>query len=730
MNTEKKSNFIVKIIKICVLFLFISFVQTAFAQSKLLSMEDAILRQRTTLAPAKLQQLMWVKGSGNFSYVDTNDNSDILIIGQAESHKQARKIGATLSQINDALEHEHFAALKTFPEIQWKSASQFTFEGQQKLFAFDINSKSISVESNRELEEGAENTDVATNNYVAYTVKNNLFVSDGKNQLIVTNDANENIVNGKSVHREEFGITKGTFWSPNGNLLAFYRMDQTMVSDYPVIDWSVRPAKANTIKYPMAGDTSHQVTLGIYNVGTGKTIFLKTGEPKEQYLTNIAWSPNEQSIYIAVLNRDQNHLKLNSYNVITGLFEKTVFEEKSDKYIQPLHPLVFVPNHPDQFIWQSERDGYNHLYLYSTSGNLIKQLTKGNWMVTNFAGFDEKGTKAFYSSTAESPITRNLYSIDLKKGNSIKITSGEGTHTSILSSNGDYIIDNFQSATVPREIAIYTSKGKKIQILKQSENPLKDYQLGQVRIFKLKNANADDLYCRMYHPVDFDSTKKYPVIVYVYGGPNVQLINNTWNGGGDLWFQYMAERGFIIFTMDSRGSENRGQAFEQATFQSLGKAEMQDQMVGVAYLKSLKYIDEKRMGIMGWSYGGFMTASMMTHHPDVFKAAVAGGPVIDWSYYEIMYTERYMDTPQSNPTGYKETNVANYADSLKGKLLLIHGTADDVVVWQHSLLFLKACVDKGKQVDYFVYPGHEHNVFGKDRVHLFNKITNYFIENL
>ncbi len=719
----------IRVIRVLFLSLFVT--QTAFAQGNLLSMHDAILKQKTSLAPAKLQQLMWVKGTNNFSYIDTNDNSDILIIGLAESRKQVRKIGTTLSQINDALEHEHFTALKTFPKIQWKNANQFTFEWEKKLFAFDVNAKTIVVEANRDLGEGAENTDIADKtNYVAYTIKNNLFVSDGTNQLIVTNDADSNIVNGKSVHREEFGITKGTFWSPNGNLLAFYKMDQTMVTDYPIIDWTVRPAKANTIKYPMAGDTSHQVIVGVYNVNRGKTIFLKTGEPKEQYLTNIAWSPDEQSVYIAVLNRDQNHLKLNSYSAITGLFERTLFEETDNKYVQPLHQMVFVPNHADQFIWQSERDGYNHLYLYSTNGNLLKQLTKGNWTVTNFMGFDEKGTKAFYTSTAESPITRNLYSVEFKKGNSTKITLGEGTHTGMLSGNGNYIIDNFQSITVPREIAIYTTKGKKIQVIKQSENPLKDYKTGELSIFKLKNSTADDLYCRMFKPIDFDSTKKYPVIVYVYGGPNVQLINNTWNGGGDLWFQYMAERGFVIFTLDSRGSENRGQAFEQATFQNLGKVEMQDQMVGINYLKSLKFIDEKRMGLMGWSYGGFMTTSIMTHYPDVFKAAVAGDPVIDWSYYEIMYTERYMDTPQTNPIGYKETNVINYVDSLKGKLLLIHGTSDDIVVWQHSLLFLKACVDKGKQVDYFVYPGHDHNVLGKDRVHLFNKITDYFIENL
>ena len=712
-------------------FLIFAFIQITMAQTKLLTMEDAIIKQKTTLAPAKLKQLMWVKGTNTFSYVDTKDSNDLLMIGNAESGKQPPQTAATLMQLNDALKTLNYNSFKIFPQILWKNENQFTFETEKKLLAYDLKSKIISVESTRYFGDKAENMDVANKtNYVAFTLKNNLFIYDGKENLIVTNDANENIVNGKSVHREEFGIVKGTFWSPNGGLLAFYRMDQTMVADYPIIDWTTRPAKNNTIKYPMAGDTSHEVTVGIYNVGTGKTIFLKTGEPKDQYLTNIAWSVNEQTIYIAVLNRDQNDLKLNSYNVATGLFEKTLFEEKDDKYVQPLHPMVFVPKHPDQFIWQSKCDGYNHLYLYDVKGNLIKQLTKGNWGVTDFAGFDEKGTKIFYSSTAESPITRNFYSLDLKKGISAKITSGDGTHTATLNSKGNYIIDNFQSITVPREIAVYSTKGKKIQILKQSENPLKDYKLGQMSIFKLKNENGDDLYCRMFKPVDFDSTKKYPAIVYLYGGPNIQLVNNTWNGAGDMWLQYMAERGFIVFTLDSRGSDNRGKYFEQATFQHLGTVEMRDQLVGINYLKNLKYVAADRMGLMGWSFGGFMTTSIMTRYPDLFKAAVAGGPVIDWSYYEVMYTERYMDTPLTNPKGYAEANVLNYVDNLKGKLMLIHGTADNVVVSQHSLMFLKACVDKGKQVDYFVYPGHEHNVLGKDRVHLFNKITDYFLQNL
>jgi dipeptidyl-peptidase-4 len=692
-------------------------------------MEEAVVKQRGALAPARPKQLMWIKGTDRYSYVAPSETSEVLVWRDGSGSNLNPVLN--LEQLNQALTAAGQATMKAFPAITWKSDKQFTFESDKKLLFYDTGSKKIAVDASRDFGDEAENMDVASKtNYVAYTVKNNLFVYDGKNTLIVTNDKDENIVNGKSVHREEFGIIKGTFWSPNGGMLAFYRMDQTMVTDYPIIDWTSRPAKNQNIKYPMAGDKSHEVTVGVYNVSSGKTVFLKTGEPKEQYLTNIAWSPDEQHVYIGVLNREQNDMKLNSYNAVTGLFEKTLFEEKQDKYVHPMHPMVFLPNSSGQFIWQSERDGYNHIYLYKNDGSLVKQLTKGNWVVTDVAGFDAKGTKVFYTSTQESGITRNFYSVEIKSGKMTRLTNGDGTHTAMLSSTGNYFIDNFQSTTVARQIRMVSSNGKKSTDIYQAKNPLAEYKLGELKLFTLKSDAGDDLYCRLYKPVDFDSTKKYPTIVYLYNGPGVQLINNTWNGGGDLWFQYMAERGFVVFTIDGRGSANRGLAFEQAVFRHLGTVEMKDQLVGINYLKSQTYVDAARMGLFGWSFGGFMTTSIMTRYPDIFKAAVAGGPVIDWSYYEVMYTERYMDTPQENPEGYKESRVINYVDNLKGKLMLIHGAQDNVVVWEHSIQFLKACVDKGKQVDYFVYPGHEHNVIGKDREHLYQKVTDYFMQNL
>ncbi len=708
---------------------FFSIANIVFAQNKMLTMEEAVVLQRTTMSPAKPKQLMWVKNSDSYSYVEKKEDESMLTIFNLSSNKQIYQV--TLSEIVFAMAELNLKTIEAFPLIQWKNNQQFTFESNKKLLNYNIKTKKITIEANRDIDDDAENKDVAEQtNYVAYTVANNLFVYDGKERLIVTNDKDENIVNGQSVHRDEFGIHKGTFWSPKGSLLAFYRMDQTMVTDYPIIDWTSRPAKNVNIKYPMAGDKSHEVTVGVYNVSTGKTIFLKTGEPKEQYLTNITWSLDEQFIYMAVLNREQNHMKLNKYNVTTGLLEKTLFEEKHEKYVHPMHGMVFLPKNAKQFIWQSERDGFNHLYLYNEDGTLIKQLTKGNWVVTDFSGFDSKGTKAFYTSTAESGITRNFYSVEIKSGKISRITKGDGTHTCVLNSDGSYILDNFQSVSVPRNINVVSTDGKKSKEIYSARNPYADYKLGEMNIFKLKSENGDDLFCRIYKPIDFDSTKKYPTIVYLYNGPGVQLINNTWNGGGDMWFQYMAQHGYVVFTLDGRGSNNRGLAFEQAVFRHLGTVEIKDQMVGIEYLKKQNFVDANRMGVFGWSYGGFMTTSIMTRYPDVFKAAVAGGPVIDWTYYEVMYTERYMDTPQENPEGYKASRTIDYIDNLKGKLLLIHGTQDPTVVWQHSIQFLKACVDKKKQVDYFVYPGHEHNVLGKDREHLYQKVTDYFMQNL
>ncbi len=701
-------------------------VEVSFAQNKMFTMKDAVINSRTTLAPQSLKQLMWIKNSTWYSYVA---NQTILFKAQANDGKA--ELIVDLKTINKALRDQKEDTLASFPLISWEDVNSFIFNANKKRWMWITAVKTLEKKPLLNFPDLAENVDKdKKKGFIAYTQDYNLYLWNAGKNYSITKDGNSKLIYGESVHRNEFGIQKGTFWGNTSNYLAFYRMDQSMVKDYPITDFSERPAKANLIKYPMAGDSSHQVTIGIFDLKKLETTYLKTPQPADHYLTNIAFSPDDKHIYVAELNRDQNEMKLNSYNTVNGTFEKTLFVETDDKYVEPLHPMLFVPTQTNQFIWQSRRDGWNHIYLYDIEGKLIKQLTSGPWEVTNVFGFSEDGSKIFIESTQESPLNRDLYSVTLRDGKITRLSTGDGVNRALMSDNGSFFLNNFSNITVPTKTQLINTQSGKTKELSQAPNPLLDYKLGSLSLFSINNKNGDKLYCRMFKPIDFDSTKKYPVVVYLYGGPHAQMVTNSWLGGANLWFQYMAQKGYLVFTLDNRGSEARGKKFEQATFRQLGTVEMEDQLAGVDFLKSLKYVDSTRIGVHGWSYGGFMTTSLMTRYPGVFKVAVAGGPVIDWSYYEIMYTERYMDTPQSNKEGYQNSNLLNYVDKLQGKLMLIHGTSDDVVVWQHSLKFVKKAVDENIQLDYFPYPGHLHNVLGKDRVHLMQKISNYFFDNL
>ena len=710
--------------KIKVTLLFAFFYLFVCGQTKLLTIQDAVLKGRTSLAPKRLQNLVFVPNSNAYSYID---NTTIFL---NDNSTNKTKVKVELGNLNKSLKTLNLDTLLALPGIIWKDESQFSFttpKGDEILYT-----PTTATGVKKEKTPVFENADKCPiNDFIAYTKDNNVFIYEVTQTNQVTKDGSYTLEYGtEDVHRNEFGISKGTFWSPKGNFLAFYKMDQCDVDDYPIVDWSTYPAKNKNVKYPMAGKKSHNVSLGVYNLQTKNTVYLKVDGPKDQYLTNVAWSLDEKFIYMAVLNREQNHFKLNEYDAQTGNFTRTLFEEKEEKYVEPLHPSQFLKTNPNQFIWQSRRDGFNHIYLYDIKGNLVKQLTKGNWEVKDVNGFDEKCENLFFHANEQSPVNQDFYCVNLKTTKITKLTTGNGFHTCILNSKKEFFIDNFSSCFIPREVKIINIKTQKGTTILNAENPIKDYKLGKWNLFTIKNTEGTDLYCRIFKPVDFDSTKKYPVIVYLYNGPHSQMVTNTWLAGGELWYQYMAEKGFIIFTLDGRGTSHRGKAFEQAIHRQLGTKEMEDQINGVNYLKSLPFVDGNRIGVHGWSYGGFMTTSLMTRYPDVYKVGVCGGPVIDWSYYEIMYGERYMDTPQENPEGYAKNNTLNYVDKLKGRLLMIHGAQDPVVVWQHSMMYLKKATEKNIQLDYYVYPGHEHNVLGKDRAHLMDKICNYFIEHL
>ncbi|RYG54186.1 MAG: S9 family peptidase, partial [Chitinophagaceae bacterium] len=551
---------------------------TVFAQKKMLTMQDAMVNNRTSLAPETLRQLQFIKGSNDFAFVKKVNGEDVWVKATVSNIEGNPFL--TLAEVNRRARLAGIDTFKALPPVQFNNDNYvLSIKGNKYSF---YNSKDSFLILGEAKAVGKEAVDESKAGYAAFVDSFNLYVA--KNGVVkqVTYDGNDGLIYGRAVHQQEFGITKGTFWNDAGDKLAFYRMDQSMVPDYPIIEWTKRPAKANFIKYPMAGDSSHHVTVGIYDAVSGSTHYLKTGLPAEQYLTNIAWAPDGKSVYIAVLNREQNHMKFNQYDVASGEFVKTLFEEQQDKYVEPLVPMLFLKNDPSMFIWQSRRDGWNHLYLYNTSGKLVRQLTSGQWEVTAVKNFNTKGDKLYYVSTAVSPISRNLYSVNIKNAKSSGITEGDMNHNVTLSESGDYAIDNFSSTTNPRTIQLINTKsGKKVQLF-QAKDPLQNFDLGSMSIFTLKSNDGYDLYARTFKPVNFDSTKKYPVLVYWYGGPHAQLVLNSFNGGaGDYWFQYLAQRGYLVFTIDTRGSANRGRAFEQTIFRKAGTAQMEDMVTGV-----------------------------------------------------------------------------------------------------------------------------------------------------
>ena len=648
----------------------------------------------------------------------------------------------TLSELNQwsGMKLRHLYNL-SFPE-NGKSLVWLNDENERMLF--DWKHKKAIWKGNISMAKGAQAQDFnSVSRALAYVKDNQLHVIDAHgNDHQLTTDGSREIVYGQSVHRNEFGITGGLFWNHDGTRLAFYRMDQSMVSDYPQVDipeldWKPsngqsRMAKADPDKYPMAGETIHKVTVGVYDLATNKITYLAAGDPTDRYFSNISWAPDNKTLYMFELNRDQNDCRLMSYNTITGQPIAEIYHETDSKYVEPLHPITFIPWDNNKFILWSQKDGYMHLYLYNKEGKALRQLTKGKYVVLDLLGFDAKNKRIFIESNACSPIQKNLFAIDFASGKQTLLdVNGKGWHSGSLSKSSNYIVDNYQTPDIPRNIAIVnTTNGKSISYFKAA-NPWQGYTVPTYECGSIKAADGvTDLYYRMVKPLNFDPNKKYPTIVYVYGGPHAHNVDARWHYSSRGWETYMAEHGYLLFILDNRGSEHRGKEFEQVTFRHLGQEEMKDQMEGVKFLKSLPYVDAQRLGIHGWSFGGFMTINLMTTYPDVFQVGVAGGPVIDWKWYEAMYGERYMDTPEANPQGYAACSLLPKAKNLKGKLEIIIGLNDPVVVPQHAFSFLKACIAAGTQPDFFVYPGEPHNMRGHQSVHLHERISQYFFDYL
>ncbi len=640
----------------------------------------------------------------------------------------------SLVALNRLLKKENLKELKKFPEIHWlkKQADCCWILVQQKILFLDCRKREIT--NAIRIEKGCENFDFNEEKELfAYTKRNGLYLlnMDGKTFSIFSGK-NRSLTAGQAASRSEFGITKGTFWSPTGSMLAFFKVDERGVTDYPLVCVKDPVASLQKIKYPMAGKRSQQVRLGVYNVDRNELFFLESPDEKEAYLTCVSWSPDEKHIYLAELNRAQKECRVKRYSSENGQLEKILFSEKDEKYTEPQHSLFFPDENPGYFVWQSRRNGFNHLYLYDKNGKFIRQLTDGDWEVTELTGYDKGNERLLFLSTILSPLNRNLCAVHLEKGDITLLTPEEGVHQIAFSSKNSVFIDNYGSTSIPGKSLLQSLQdGRLIREIHNSPNPYNGYLMPETETGVIRQREgAPELYYRIVRPQKMNPRKKYPVVFYVYGGPHVQLIRNEWISGTKGFDYLMADAGYVVFYIDPQGSAYRGKAFEEVIWRNIGKTQLEDYKFAMKWLFSeKKYVDKNRVGVYGWSFGGFMATSLMLK-TELFHVGVAGGAVIDWAFYEAMYTERYMETPKENPDGYNENNLRNFIEKLQGNLLLIHCDNDPVVLWQHTLSLLKKAIQSGKQVDYFVYPGYAHNVLGADRVHLMVKVKRYLENSL
>ena len=705
-----------KILFVAMALLMTCSVASAQESRKLLTIEDVVLNRE--LSP-KGYPVKWVGESDSYAVVEGTS----LVAVDARNGKRSTLI--TLEEIN-ALLSTNF---KGFPGYAFDDANSLVVgaHGMRNT----IGLKERKVLSQHKVPVGDNLTRQSGKGGVyAYTKENNLYCWDGEKEHAITNFADKNIVCGQTVSRNEFGIDGGIFIAPDAKKIAFYKKDESAVTDFPLLDITTRTGSLKNIKYPMNGMPSEVISLGVYDIEKQSTIYLEvTDFDKERYLTNITWSPDSQRIYIQILDRAQKNIHLNSYDAATGKLIKNILSEHNDRWVEPQHPLVFLESDPTKFIYSTDnRDGYWNLYLCDDAGN-VERLTKTDASVQYVA----QDAKAVYYTSAEvSPVDNHLFKVDLKTRKQTRLTPAEGWHDVAVSKSGKFFIDTYSSLNVPRVVELGRTDGKPAKELFRAEDPTVGYNFVPIELGTVKSADGKhDNYYRLMKPLDFDPTKKYPVIMYVYGGPHSQMVKNNYLASLRRWEMYMAQRGYVVFVMDNRGTANRGAEFEKAIHRQCGQAEMADQMEGMKWLMSHEWVDKDRIGVHGWSYGGFMTISLITNYPDIFKVAVAGGPVIDWKWYEVMYGERYMDNVHNNPEGFAKTSLLSKAKDLKGQLLICQGAIDPVVVWEHSLSFVRECVKNNiYTVDYYPYPCHEHNVMGKDAVHLYNKISKYFEDYL
>lgn len=573
---------------------------------------------------------------------------------------------------------------------------------------------------------------------IAYAKENNLFVYDitTKKSIQITNDGKKNeIINGITdwVYEEEFAFVRAFDWSKDSKKIAYVRFDESQVPEFSmsVFQKELYP-KVETFKYPKAGEKNSEVSLHIYDVATGLKKDVNLSNYADFYIARMKWTNDPNVLCAQVLNRHQDNLDLLFIDGTTAA-SKVALNEKDKAYIDVTDNLTFLKD--NSFIWTSEKDGFNHIYLYDKAGKLKNQVTKGNWEVTNYYGFDEKNKTIYYESVENGSINRDVYRIQLDGKNKVRLSSQTGTNAATFSPNFQFYINKYSSATQATIYTLNESKsGKEVKVIENNEalmTKLKSYNLPAKEFFVLTTEKGQNLNAWMIKPKDFDASKKYPVFMYQYSGPGSQQVNNDWNGADDYWFMMLSQQGYIVACVDGRGTGFKGAEFKKCTQKDLGKLEVEDQIDAAKVFGSYAYVDKTRIGIFGWSYGGFMSSNCLFKGNDVFKMAIAVAPVTNWRFYDSIYTERYLQTPQENAAGYDSNSPINYVDKLKGKFLLIHGSADDNVHVQNSMQMIEALIQANKQFDSQIYPDKNHGIYGgKTRIQLYNKMTNFIKNNL
>jgi len=684
----------------------------------------------------KLDEFQWFDNGRKYSYLKYLPDSSTSAIYEhniatgeekvlvSPNQLQAKNIYLfTIKNYKWSPDNRYILFTGTLPARKLKTGGDF--------YIYDVSKEKIiySIESVREQENIHFSPD---SKKIGFVRGNNLYVFDINSGMEkqLTFDGSDEILNGVFdwVYEEEFSIINGWTWSPDSKSIAFWRLDQTNVPIYRITLYDSLYPNYNITHYPTPGTNNSSVKIGVVNIDSGKITWMNLGDDNDIYVPRIKFTANPEILSIERLNRLQNKLDLMFSNINTGQ-SRTVLTETDTAWISVFDDLYFL-NDRKRFIWSSERDGYKHFYLYDYNGNLINQISNGKWEVDKLLSVDERNNKLFYSSLERSPLYRDLYSINLNGTNKKLMLEQKGTHKINISPNNNFFIDEFSTANSLPATYLYKINGEKIDdLILPDMSFFKDYNLSPLQFTNFKTSDGVLLNAFIIKPTDFDSTKKYPVLIFNYSGPNSQSVVDKWLGTDYLWHQLLAQNGYIIFCLDNRGTGGRGKSFKDIVYKNLGKWEVNDQIEGAKYLATLPYVDKNRIGIWGWSYGGYMSALAILKGADYFRAAISVAPVIHWKFYDTIYTERYMQTPQLNPDGYKESSPLNYVENLKGKFLIIHGTADDNVHFQNTVALVSKMEGLNKQFEVMLYPGKLHGIHGT-RIHLFKLMTDFILNNL